>query len=281
MKELFEKAGIESKPYAKAPNGAGVFIVSLNPSRDVVRYWLPKNNENLEIQNQRFSKKFNQVSFSVIEPRRTLTCDADIEISQGSSILSTPGYALRRRFNVSLPAETKYEIIKHKKVKSTIGREWYDRYAVTIKATVPASKQHFLVGKDESNLFVSALPKAAKSVEDAHLILRPDGAVPSTPRQGEWFFLPADLEQDALDKKYVDQVSRTSYRYANEVLAIENRGWNSSNHKASMIVRSKGNKTYVRGLIFDTSGRHHNLNFDKWMLAVKNKELESQGVYWD
>ena len=288
MKELFDKAGIESKSYTRPPLGTEVFALALNEKRDMVRFHLP--NENVLIENERFSTKHNQVSFSVVEPRRVI--EKTVQLSKytyGYGSNYKPEWSewdLQRYFGINLPETTKYEAVKSEKIKDRYSNSDYTLYDVTIKATVPKSTQHFLVGYDEHHLFVSGLPKAAKSIEDAHKILRPKGVTGSTLRQGEWFFLPADVDEAEFDQKYVNRVRRAQYdQRIGDFTNIANNVWNgsfSTNHKAAMVVSVKGKK-YVKGLVFDTTGRHDSILLPKWHLVVKNKEVvnRTDSLNWD
>lgn len=289
LQEVFEKAGIPSQPYKKGPLGSGTFFLSLNPKRDNVRYWMPKENTNIE--NIRFSNKHRQVTFSVVEPRRVI--EREVEMSNWRGYGSNfQDYELRNNFGINLPATAKYSVVSSKKkdVKRDINPydygDRYDLYDVKIKAVVPKSTQHFLLGFDEQNLFVALLPKAAKSVEDAHKILRPDGATPSTPRQGEYFFLPADIDEEILDRKYENRVKKgVGHNWFSNDIATLTRisdGRDGMNHRASQVVHDK-NKTYAKGHIFDTTGRHESLSLPKWKRVVRNNELVVAGnsANWD
>jgi hypothetical protein len=78
-----------------------------------------------------------------------------------------------------------------------------DERFVWIERHTDARKRHFLVGRDERQLFICQLPRAVTTVRDAHLALRAPGADPArgpVRRQGEWFFLePTAAELAALE----------------------------------------------------------------------------------
>lgn len=78
-----------------------------------------------------------------------------------------------------------------------------DERFVWIERRTDARKRHFLVGRDERQLFICQLPRAVTTVRDAHRVLRAPGADPArgaVRRQGEWFFLePAAAELAALE----------------------------------------------------------------------------------
>ena len=260
----FEKVGIKAAPYKKGPQGANIFILGLNPQRNQLRFWLPK--EGTLIENVSLSKKHRQATFTVIEEKRQLE-SREMEY-HGS--MSTAQWSLRGRLGINLPESARYTVVYLK--EATL----YGKGTYKIVANVPKSTQHFLVGYDEDHLFISQLPKAATSVEDAHKILLPDGANLKSKRQGEWFFLPSDVDEDILNKSYESYAARNYYSI--ELTSIK-RSW--GNHRASMISRYKNN-TYVRGLIFDTTHRHKSFLLPNWMRAVKNKEIENyNSTNWD
>ena len=69
-----------------------------------------------------------------------------------------------------------------------------------MRRTTDARKRHFLVGRDERQLFMCRLPRACTTVAEAHTALRvPEAKAEARSvleraiRQGEWFFVPADV----------------------------------------------------------------------------------------
>ena len=75
--------------------------------------------------------------------------------------------------------------------------------AAWIRRVADERKRHFLVGRDERQLFMCRLPRACSTVRQAHEVLRPPGtivrrsALETTLRQGEWFFVPIEAEERA------------------------------------------------------------------------------------
>jgi hypothetical protein len=112
----------------------------------------------------------------------------------------------------------------------------------------------FLCGHDERHWFVAAVPESAgaKNVEDAMNALKPKEVVESQKkkkvkrknrhkrrndgyiRQGEWFFVPANIEANELEIHYNEPISR---------------GRGSRPHTCQELVRIGGTEVYVnRGL---------------------------------
>lgn len=78
-------------------------------------------------------------------------------------------------------------------------------------------RRHLLVGQDERQLFMCALPRACTSVKEAHAALRP--RMPKndkTIRQGEWFFVPAT----EWDKAQVERALRGNHTVVRKSAAI-------------------------------------------------------------
>ena len=68
-----------------------------------------------------------------------------------------------------------------------------------VRRSTDARKRHFLVGRDERQLFMCRLPRACTTVAEAHAALRvPEAKMEARSvleralRQGEWFFVPAE-----------------------------------------------------------------------------------------
>jgi len=128
--------------------------------------------------------------------------------------------------------------------------------------------ESFLVGMDETSNFVCRLPTGARTVEEAHEILRPMGALPHTIRQGEWFFIPVENGKckcgSSLDDQEWDGVH-------------EQRGatmLGGTTHRAERVARHGSQRTYVKGKVADTrSGRHAPVDLgERWHEAVHNTE---------
>src|SRR5262249_13780862 len=75
---------------------------------------------------------------------------------------------------------------------------------VWVRRSTEARKRHFLVGRDERQLFMCRLPRACTTVAQAHEELRvPEAKLEARSvleraiRQGEWFFVPAEADDVA------------------------------------------------------------------------------------
>ncbi len=86
-----------------------------------------------------------------------------------------------------------------------------------IKAKTPEFMSKYLMGKDESHLFISELPSdlgLINKVKDAHRILKPEYVKNKEKncnrikRQGEWFFIPIDSKEQTLIDKNKDLMKK-------------------------------------------------------------------------
>lgn len=120
---------------------------------------------------------------------------------------------LSRKGGVQFPFDTELEMRNYKVKRKASGRDIIYDYSMDV--VVPKTKMCLLVGTDESEMFISQLPKMATTVNRAHVVLRPKGWKKEWPRQGEFFFRP--LTTDELKKLYKKNRfgSRPSV-YANE-----------------------------------------------------------------
>ena len=90
----------------------------------------------------------------------------------------------------------------HSRLAQANGRLLHmDRHLAQVELTTPSHWRAFLIGRDETHLFICQLPEMVESVADAHAALRPPEArKPGTRRQGEWFCVPSSrAEQRTLD----------------------------------------------------------------------------------
>lgn len=273
LAERIEKFDVPAEGYERGPSGKNVFILSLYRG-NTVKVW-----PGVAEVTVRGSSARRQVVINVFEARRRITHLVKVP--------SLPGYVegasdddkqgrLRRRFPVQFPdgdrVRWSYKDIKWEPDKATN----YGTLSGTVTATVPQTRQSFLVGYDENALFVSMLPEAAESVKDAHEILRPSGIDERALRQGEWFFQPvAKKTAEELDKRVAADPSILDD-------SPEELGSDSS-HYASQALRHKG-RLYAIGWVTDRryrgrgysqgkSSHHTPLFLTDWHLVVRNREV--------
>lgn len=281
-----QKFGIPTKGYARGPMGNDIFVV--DRAGELIRIW-----PGIAETTVRGSSKHRQVVINAVEKRRTIKRQVDlIRIGDWNHGLGPSEVrvtkALERRFQeqfgINLPTTTRYKVTGLKEITdevekvdtaATFGNENRRSFRATVTATVRASSQSFLVGYDETGLFISALPKAANSVDHAHELLRPPGAGPNAVRQGEWFFEPAPKAIcEALDASVARKPMRVLDTYT-RTRRLSRDGWDNT-HQAQTILRHKG-KRYAIGWVVDTrAAKHHApLFLADWHLILRNLEIES------
>ena len=173
------------------------------------------------------------------------------------------------KFPIAMPPNTKFTAkFANRSMDDTV------TYAVTGEA--PATDLHFIVGFDESHMFISLLPGKVAGVAEAHQVLIPKELRGRTDylRQGEFFFVPVtDAE--------IRRISRSRYAAVEEAIP---KGDNNSDHMATSRVDVACNgKTwhhYVTGLV---ANDRHSLFLNGWYRVVQNTELPnpSDSQTWD
>jgi hypothetical protein len=158
-------------------------------------------------------------------------------------------------------------------------------YRVT--ASVPTVDHSFLMGFDDlepdsDHPFVSMLPRPAKSVDDAHEILKPLGLPENATRVAEFFFAEANTATaNKLDEVFGTIFmsgkyhSTPEYHYSDDAALGE-----SENHIADHIIRHKDTQ-YVIGWVTDTEYRHAPVFFANWYRVYPNAEVPSSSAAWD
>lgn len=275
MQAELRKAGIEAQMYKKVPSNPAVFLMAI--VRDTLFFW-PGDAE-LEVLPDR---KHRQAVINVIEKRRKVeqTYRAEGRLPKKWNGKGTMPNNLWRRFVQRFPVRFpnhdsvtfalkpgSAQFIKAEPRITAYDDPWHT-YSATIVATVPASRQTFLVGKDEHSAFVSMLPRKATSVTHAHKILRPPGVSETTPRQGEWFFRPVSAalskELDAILKRRPDALD-----HPKEL-------GRSTTHFAPFVTFK--NRKYALGWVTDrregSKAHHEPLWLGEWSEVIRNLEIE-------
>jgi hypothetical protein len=219
------------------------------------------------------NKSKKQAVLDIHEPERLIEEEVSFSVwrQYGNDL---EGQA-KSAFTVAVPEDTTFTVEDIKKNESDQSpHSDYIYYTAKVIAEIPESRQYILCGIDESYHFVSLLPEPAKSVTQAHEILRPEGVDKNAYRQGEWFFQPVDQAMsDKLDNMIydirVDQpLSQDPY---------------DETHYAKTAIRL-GGRLYAIGFIFDERGAHHHssLWLPEWCEVIRNTELEVEDVeYYD
>lgn len=266
----------------------------------------------------------HQAILYVDEPKRVVTHDVTtflgVDRKDNKNVKARKtrdaikGLEMGSRFPISLPEGTKYKVIGD---LTTTGEGYNTSTTAKVQATVPASKLTFLVGKDEHAHFVCVLPKRVTTVPDAHAALKPKNVPEGSPRQGEWFFVPAtDTQAKKIEKMIADDPEslfacwlgrgyETQSRQRQMVWVAEDPyEWYDeySSHAAATAVvlntTKRNNKTtratrarvntehalFVRGYVIDDrrpsdrTSRHAPMYLEGWHRVVPNLEVPMPGA---
>lgn len=154
--------------------------------------------------------------------------------------------------------------------------------------TAPEFKRTYLMGMDESHLFIAELPQrsAITNVTSAHRILKPRIVMErermgKVRRQGEWFFVPLThderIELNAIIKYGIQTNARIGQsrnphiaQYAvkiDHILSEERREGNVTYTKRSEI------HEYVKGKV--THSQHRTIKLDDWHRVIENTEVHN------
>lgn len=292
-KEL-SKAGIKVKPYGRNPiYGTPNTTFSISMTGDVVRLWAGA--AKIKVLPE---KSLKQAVLQVFEPARKIQTTAKLTYSDWDAFATLANaqrhmseYGIRRKLNVNMPDGAVYSVVAlDRKNVSEADRGSYnaDYGTITVQGQVRATHQNFLVGKDEKSQFISALPRKAVSVKDAHEALRPAGVPRNALRQGEWFFVPAtQAEKRAIKAEVEARGTRTpvqqfggTYRARYEVGELEN----GSSHRAPAQI-TVNNRKYAVGVVYDDrQGHHGSLLLPDWHRVIRNREVVIAGqnnARWD
>lgn len=171
-----------------------------------------------------------------------------------------------------------------------------------MKQTTTDRTRHFLLGRDERQLFMCQLPRPCTSVAQAHECLKApnlkmfEGRAPGrTIRQGEWFFVnTSDEEQEVLEKgiktgkiNVVEKANigaifrRRGKPHTADFLCTHTfpkktkKGVGADASQAKIEYEERA--VFVRGAIRHSD--HKTVKFSKWRRVVKNNEQEATGSF--
>lgn len=303
--EELGKTGITASFYSRPPDKKHIFTIGKQSGvPGTIMLWPGSRETEITVVPD---KKLHQAVLKVHEPKHTLTFTYTIwhflSISHGEALQTAAdwlgsGPASDYWAGAILPKGTHYRFAPRSKWVTKMGKnDTRLKTAIPIIATVPATTQYFLVGRDELAQFVCALPKEAKTVEEAHKILRPKGVPEGSLRQGEFFFVPVTAKHkktlQALEKENpkIGKCSwepnrlepNSSHRAERRLVLVSGKVENLNNFQISRL-GSQEYKTLVKGKITDNKTGHHSpLVLDDWHYAIRNTELQAppKARRWD
>lgn len=298
------KAKMGAHEYNRGPLGADILALRVGrlPAKKVdgIRLWA--GTAELEITD--VDTKERQAVMAADEDTRTITQTYTVTFNYDRFIAISKTEQLRRQarreFPVTVPGRPPFKIDKDRHVPRE-NESFYSSevHSITATMTVPKTEMTLLLGIDESSHFISALPQRIETVQEAHEVLRPDIVPEGSPRQGEWFFVPAAPEEiDALYRHMADtsvEVAKKNTRSAvwakqGPRVARWSMEQGSSHHAMVITVPDVGRFTI--GIVKDRrDGHHKELRFDSWHKVVRNTEVvirepqtpqeRQRARYWD
>ncbi|HEY2748393.1 MAG TPA: hypothetical protein VGL86_27405 [Polyangia bacterium] len=151
---------------------------------------------------------------------------------------------------------------------------------VWVRRSTDARKRHFLVGRDERQLFMCRLPRACTTVAEAHEALRVPAArldarsvLERAIRQGEWFFVPAEPEVEA---RLEDELGRGVVERHRGVAISRFIPRPGKPHIVDELLDARdaaGNReVYARGRVRHPD--HRTVRLYRWYRVFRNREVE-------
>jgi len=141
----------------------------------------------------------------------------------------------------------------------------------------PNFLRKYLMGMDESHLFIAELPRnlgPINKIKDAHKILKPDIVLEKEKntkrikRQGEWFFIPVTIKECELIDKNSNLIEKK--------ISIGTNSWRSRNsHVADQLINIRENQ-FVSGKI--THVEHKTLKLQGWFKVLRNNETRTSAI---
>lgn len=157
----------------------------------------------------------------------------------------------------------------------------------------PGNVRHFLIGRDERQLFMCQLPKAATSVKAAHdslksptVILAEGKQLGRTYRQGEWFFLNCTKEEEQEIEKYLRSSTKIVYEKVSIGLHAGRRG--GKPHVVDELIKLRPRplehgfpvrqreEVFVRGAVRHSD--HETLKIGSWRKVILNAEQNNNNA---
>ena len=264
MLEGLKQAGIRARAYKSPPVGKDIFAITVASNHPEGTVLVNQGQAQVDIVPDPTRR---QAVATVRERGRVVTkrVRGQFEIQTGfTSTNRTHRRVLKSNFPVIMPAGTRWSF-SNITARTTVNGNCHVSGNVTAKV-VDRTTNHFLIGMDETRNFICLLPRPAKTVAEAHEMLKPKGLQEGWKRQGEWFFIPCSAEKsEKLDKMAIKEYQR-----------IRERRLGNTTHSAKSAIRIlEGRKqvVYARGFIVDMRQGHHKALFlNDWHVVRKNKE---------
>ena len=141
----------------------------------------------------------------------------------------------------------------------------------------PNFLRKYLMGMDESHLFIAELPNnlgAINKIKDAHKVLKPNDVLEKEKdtnrmkRQGEWFFIPATKEEIELIEYNSNLIEKK--------MPLGNKNWRSGNSHIAYLLINIREKQFATGKISHIE--HKTLKLNGWFRVARNNEARTSAI---
>ena len=141
----------------------------------------------------------------------------------------------------------------------------------------PNFLRKYLMGMDESHLFIAELPKnlgPINKIKDAHKILKPNNVLVKEKetnrikRQGEWFFIPTTQTE-------IELIEENSNLIEKKTPLGNNTGKSGNSHIADQLLNIHENQ-YVSGKISHVE--HKTMKLQGWFKVIRNNEARATAI---
>ncbi len=214
-----------------------------------------------------------------VDSNRIVQMDVRRDRGEGEKVFLFPGTSNELRVTGTDPRHRQLVLRVREADRKFTEQRWDKKHRIfrTIERRTTPALRRFLVGMDESHLFVAQLTMKAETVEQAHEGLRPAVLRERREkfRQGEWFFVPITPEEHEL-------LGKTSHRFFERNARIGRHLTRRGRpHLAEQLVQlplGGGTAELVRGRVRHPD--HATLALATWMRVFMNTEDRSVGASW-
>ncbi len=214
-----------------------------------------------------------------VDSNRIVQMDVRRDRGEGEKVLLFPGTSNELRVTGTDSRYRQLVLRVREAERKFTEQRWDEKHRIfrTVERRTTPALRRFLVGMDESHLFVAQLTTKAESVAEAHLGLRPAvlGERPEKFRQGEWFFVPISPSEHEI-------VGKTSHRFFEQGARIgDHLTRRGRPHTVDQRVRIEVDGVLaelVRGRVRHPD--HATLELPAWMRVFVNTEDRSVGASW-
>lgn len=249
---------------------------------------------NLKLLDLDKSKK--QILLCLQEPARKMTKHVDSKFFSDRDITNKNDLRNLAISHSRIPwfSAAQKETVRNIQISRTPDSQGYRSIKAEVTRTSPESREYFLIGFDEDHMFISNIPKAAKTIKQAIKNITPPGLLTKNGelkagvlRQGEFFFVPLNATEmkqltslsnkDALH--HYSHNEEANFERSSFTIALEKEDDTSDHYYTNNIQDVFDTKlNFITGIVLNA--RHKPLVLNGWYKVVNNLEKESADS-WD